>query len=103
MEELRQKSHAESKEEMKNSVNSNTKAIELLQKEFDEKVTNLYNQLNSELSTLHQSQVEMTNSLEKNQENTANLGNEQENKIVLMMKVIEDHKTLIEKTNTSMT
>jgi len=103
MEELRQKSHAESKEEMKNSVNSNAKAIELLQKEFDEKVTNLYNQLSSELGTLHQSQVEMTNSLEKNQEDASNFGNEQENKIVLMMKVIEDHKTLIEKTNTSMT
>merc|ERR1711872_100986 len=78
MEEVRQQSYAESKEEMKSTAQSNAKAIEQLQKVVEERVTNLYNQMSSELTDLQHSQRQLTLNMEDTQQKSLDVGGEQQ-------------------------
>jgi len=104
MDEMRQQSEAKSKEELSASLQNNTRAIDTLRIEIEARITNIFEQLTTELQTIRTSQEMLGTSMQEDQQKAIqNFGQEQESKIVAIMKIIENHKTLIEKTHTSVT
>jgi len=102
MEEKHRQSESKSKEEMEAKVQDHIKTIEALRLEIDSKIQNFSLLLQQELGALQLKQDQLgSNIQEENRAALASLGNDQENKIIAIMKIIEEHKTLIEKTHTS--
>merc|ERR1719391_509089 len=102
MDEKHRQSESKSKEEMEAKVLGHIKTIEALRLEIDFKIQKFSTALQSELNVLQLKQDQLGSSIqEENRAALANLGNDQENKIIAIMKIIEEHKTLIEKTHTS--
>merc|ERR1719383_1008300 len=99
----RQQSEAKSKEEMQNTVQSNARAIENLSIDINSRISAVLQEIRGEIVALQDNQALVTSDLKEANQKTIGLENEQEKKLINIMKIIEDHRTLIERTHTSVT
>jgi len=104
IDEARQQSEAKSKEDMEQTVSTNAKAIEHLTMDINSRIARILEDFKIELESIRTAQSQITNNIkEENEKTIASLENDQESKLVTIMKIIEDHRSLIEKTHTSVT
>ena len=104
MDDMRQQSEVKSKEEFQTKIQLHSNAVDALRTELEAKLGNISRDIKAELDSLHSAQEELSSNLQQdNKTAMETLGNEQETKILAIMKIIQDHKTLIEKTHSSIT
>ena len=104
MDDMRQQSEVKSKEELQTKIQSQSKAVDELRNELETKLGNISRDIRGELDSLNLVQEQLSSKLHlDNKAALETLGNEQETKITAIMKIIHDHKTLIEKTHSSIT
>ena len=104
MDDMRQQSEVKSKEELQTKIQSQSKAVDELRNELEAKLGSISRDIRGELDSLNSAQEKLRSKLHlDNKAALETLENEQETKFTAIMKIIHDHKTLIEKTHSSIT
>jgi chromosome segregation ATPase len=101
MDEIRQQSEAKSKMELELSVTDNAKAIQLLKQEIEEKIQKLTNDIQGGFSSIR---TDMENRIDSSNEAVKhNISGDLESRIIAVYSKFEEHKSLIDKTFTTVT
>jgi len=101
IDEIRQQSESKSREEFENTVVSNVQAIEALKTAMNERINKLVDDIQGDYSSLkHDIETRISNS---NESMRSNINGDLESKIIAIYSKIEEHRSLIEKTHSSIT
>jgi len=101
MDEIRQQSESKSKEELEHTVASNAKAIEAIKQALGQRIQKLEEDIQGDFTSLKhdmESRIDNSNELMK-----SNISGDIESRIIAIYSKIEEHRSLIEKTHTSVT
>jgi chromosome segregation ATPase len=101
MDEIRQQSESKSKEELEHTVASNAKAIEAIKQALGQRIQKLEEDIQGDFTSLkHDMESRIDNS---NEFMKSNISGDIESRIIAIYSKIEEHRSLIEKTHTSVT